>query len=160
MNETNNKLSGGAHYAESQQDTQERRPGRYLNEKSRAARLKKRRREKRLRVIVGVLAIVLLALIVVLGIKIFSGGDGFKGTWDMDGITMYQFDGSGKGALVLPNNSYEFSYELDEENKTISIDFFDEKANDYTYTYELSGNKLIFSGGDEDETFAYEFTKK
>ena len=98
MNETNNKLSGGVHCAESQQDTQERRPGRYLNEKSRAARLKKRRREKRLRVIVGVLAIVLLALIVVLGIKIFSGWDGFKGTWDMDGITMYQFDGSGKGA--------------------------------------------------------------
>lgn len=160
MNETNNKPSGGNHYASQKAGTEKKTGGRYLSDEVRAERVKRRRRNKRIRTAIGVASVILLLLIVVLCIKAFSGNDGFKGTWDLDGTTVYEFDGSGKGAMVLPNNEYEFTYNVDEENKTISIDFADEKANDYTYTYELSGNKLILSGGDEDETFTYEFTKK
>ena len=129
-----------------------------LSQESIVARLKRRREKERIRMIVGSVVIVLLLVLVVFGIKKISG-DGFKGTWNLDGTTMYQFNGSGKGEMVLPNNSYDFSYSVDKENKTISIDFVLEKANDYSYTFEFSGDKLILSGGDEDETFAYEFTK-
>lgn len=129
-----------------------------LPQESVVARLKRRRKKERIRMIAGAAVIVLLLVLVVFGIIRLSK-DGFKGTWNLDGTTMYQFNGSGKGEMVLPNNSYDFSYSLDKENKTISIDFVHEKANDYTYTFEFSGDKLILSGGDEDETFAYEFTK-
>jgi len=160
MNESNNKPNNGTHYASMQAENNKQKRGRYLSEEDKATRMKRRRREKNLRIAVGVLAAVLLILVAGLCFKMFSGSDDFKGTWDLDGTTMYQFDGSGKGAMILPRSSYDFRYTVDEENKTISIDFADEKANDYTYTYELSGNKLILSGGDEDETFTYEFTKK
>lgn len=158
MNEENSVHSNDSRDTSLQAEQDKRKTGRYLRE-DRAAKTKQRRRNQRIRIATGIAALVLLALIVVLCVKVF-GGDGFKGTWDLDGTTAYQFNGSGKGAMLLPSASYEFSYTVDKENQTIHIDFADEKANDYTYTYELTGSKLVLSGGDEDETFAYEFKKQ
>lgn len=124
-----------------------------------------RRRSTRLRqqkisgwAIVGV-AILLLLLMIILFFMGCAEGDVLKGTWDMDGTTVYQFEGDGKGAMILPSSTYTFNYTINEEEKTVSIDFEDEKANDYTYTFEVSKDKLILSGSEGKESFAYEFKK-
>ena len=118
--------------------------------------MKKTRREKgRLRLT----ALIAVLLMVLCGSGCSQSGDSFQGTWDLDGTTMYRFDGFGKGSMVLPSSSYEFCYTADEEAKTLFIDFAEEKARDYTYTYELSHDRLILSGGNGSEAFAYEFEK-
>lgn len=101
----------------------------------------------------------MLLLVIILIFKGCAGGDVLKGTWDMDGTTVYQFEGNGEGAMILPSNTYNFKYTINEEEKTVSIDFEDEKANDYTYNYEVTKDKLILSGSEGKESFAYEFTK-
>ena len=35
-----------------------------------------------------------------------------KGKWDLDGTTAYEFSGDENGALLLPNVTYEFTYEI------------------------------------------------
>lgn len=134
--------------------------GRYLCEEDRIVKAKRNHRNKRIRMMCITVVSILLVLIMGLGAMLCSKNDGFKGIWDLDGTTMYEFNGSGKGAMLLPSNEYMFTYTVDEENKTISIDFASEKANDYTYTYELLRNKLILSGGDGDNYLSYVFTKK
>lgn len=160
MNETNNKPSGGNHYASQKAGTEKKTGGRYISDEVRAERVKRRRRNKRIRTAIGIAAFILLILITVLCIKAFSDNDGFKGTWDLDGTTIYEFNGSGKGAMLLPSNDYEFSYKVDEESKTISIDFADGKVKDCTYSYEISENELTLIGGNEKETVIYKFSKK
>ena len=38
-----------------------------------------------------------------------------EGLWSIDDITSYRFTKSGSGALVLPEHSYSFDYELEED---------------------------------------------
>lgn len=87
-------------------------------------------------------------------------GDALMGTWDLDGTTVYQFDGNGEGAMILPGKSYAFRYSINEETGTVSIDFEDERATDYTYDYQVSKDALVLSGSVGKESFTYEFTKK
>lgn len=130
------------------------------SESERLRRVSNRRKQQKIRrwAIIGG-AVVLLLLVIILIFKGCAGGDVLKGTWDMDGTTVYQFEGNGKGAMILPSNTYTFKYTINEEEKTVSIDFEDEKANDYTYNYEVTKDKLILSGSEGKESFAYEFTK-
>ena len=130
------------------------------SEAERLRRRSKRLKQQKIRrwAIVGG-AVVLLLLIIILIFKGCAGGDVLKGTWDMDGTTVYQFEGNGEGAMILPSNTYTFKYTINEEEKTVSIDFEDERANDYTYNYEVTKDKLILSGSEGKESFAYEFTK-
>lgn len=93
-------------------------------------------------------AMVVLSLIV---IPLFFkegviGGDVLKGTWSLDGTTVYQFEGNGKGAMILPNKAYSFSYIVNEEEMTVSIDFEHKKAKDATYSYQVGDDKLVLSG--------------
>lgn len=130
------------------------------SESERLRRVSNRRKQQKIRrwAIIGG-AVVLLLLIIFLIFKGCAGGDVLKGTWDMDGTTVYQFEGNGEGAMILPSNTYTFKYTINEEEMTVSIDFEDEKANDYTYNYEVTKDKLILSGSEGKESFAYEFTK-
>ena len=50
-------------------------------------------------------SIAVIVLIVILLCKGCTGGDVLKGTWDLDGTTVYQFDGKGEGAMILPSNT-------------------------------------------------------
>ena len=50
-------------------------------------------------IIIGIAAIAVLTVVLVLILKSCSGGDILKGTWDYDGVTLYRFDGKGKGSL-------------------------------------------------------------
>ena len=105
-------------------------------------------------------SIAVIVLIVVLLCKSCTGGDVLKGTWDLDGTTVYQFDGKGEGAMILPSNTYSFKYTINEEEKTVSIDFDDEKATDYTYSYTVEKNSLTLYGSVGKESFEYVFTKQ
>lgn len=72
--------------------------------------------------------------------------DEFYGLWNIDGITKYEFDGKGRGKMLLPesNLEYEFTYKIN-DNK-ILIDFDSEEAKDYTYKYSIERNVINFEG--------------
>ena len=105
-------------------------------------------------------SIAVIVLIVILLCKGCTGGDVLKGTWDLDGTTVYQFDGKGEGAMILPSNTYTFKYTINEEEKTVSIDFDDEKATDYTYSFAVDKDSLTLHGRVGKESFEYVFTKQ
>ena len=105
-------------------------------------------------------SIAVIVLIVIFLCKGCTGGDVLKGTWDLDGTTVYQFDGKGEGAMILPSNTYTFKYTINEEEKTVSIDFDDEKATNYTYSFTVDKDSLTLYGSVGKESFEYVFTKQ
>lgn len=130
------------------------------SDSERLQRMYKRRRKVKIRrycILAAAAAVILLLIILIC--KGCSSGDVLKGTWDMDGTTVYQFEGNGKGAMILPSNTYSFKYTINEEEKTVSIDFEDEKATDYTYSYTIDKDRLTLFGSVGKENFEYVFTK-
>ena len=118
----------------------------------------KQARIRRWAIIGGSIAVIVL--IIVLLCKGCTSGDVLKGTWDLDGTTVYQFDGKGEGTMILPSNTYTFKYTINEEEKTVSIDFDDEKATDYTYSFAVDKDSLTLYGSVGKESFEYVFTKQ
>lgn len=107
----------------------------------------KRKRQRRKRIRNGSIALLVLAVLIagiVLICKSCSTDKSIIGTWDYDTVTVYRFDKGGKGALELPNSSYEFSYKIDGDKLT--IDFVSESATDSTYTFSISDNALTLIG--------------
>lgn len=90
-----------------------------------------------------------IAVGVIFLVKGMKPSDSLKGTWSYDDVTTYTFDGEGHGSLVLPLNTYEFSYTVGDG--VLSIDFTDEKAEDRSYTYFLSDDVLVLTGPDGNE---------
>lgn len=133
--------------------------GRYLSETERLRRRKKRQQRLMIqRGIVGLVALGILILIIVLICKGCSGGsDVLAGKWDVDGTTSYEFDGDGKGALILPSTTYEFSYKINEDQ--LHIDYKDESVHDGSYTFTVDGDKLTLVGGEGTIGGTYELTK-
>lgn len=120
-----------------------RKPGMYLSPKRKAA---KKRRQRRLIIISVILAAVMI-LSVILIVKSCSGsGDALKGTWDLDGVTVYQFDGNGHGSLNLPSNTYAFTYEI--KDNELHIDFESDAARDADYTFSVKNGVLTMTGGE------------
>lgn len=79
------------------------------------------------------------------------------GTWTLDGVTSYRFDGDGTGALLLPESEYAFTYRL--EGEALTIDFESVRAHDGTYRAGMGGDGLILAGGEGTIGGTYEFTK-
>lgn len=100
-------------------------------------------------------AIILTVLIVVL---CTSGTDVLKGTWDLDGITVYRFNGKGAGSLDLPSDSYAFTYKI--KDNTLTIDFKSDAAKDKTYTFTTDENRLTLTDSEGDAAKAFELTKQ
>lgn len=127
----------------------------YMRRKAAREKLRRKRRRQ-----AGAVIILFLAVLV-LGIVLICRGCSTKhsivGTWDYDTVTVYRFEKNGKGALILPNASYDFSYTVD--NDKISINFESEKATDSTYTYTVKGDKLTLTK-DEASNTMYVLTKK
>lgn len=142
MNEQNNRFSL---FEPNQRRTT---PGRYLSEEERLKRRKKRQQQRLIRQgAVGAVALGILISIIVLTVKGCSGGtDVLKGKWNLDGTTAYEFSGDGNGALLLPNVTYEFTYEIKKDQ--ISIDYENESVRDGTYTFSVEDNKLTLIGGE------------
>ena len=103
----------------------------------------KRKRQRRKRIRTGIIALLVLAVLIigiVLICKSCSADKSIVGTWDYDTVTVYRFDKNGIGALELPNGSYEFSYNIDEDK--LIIDFISESASDSTYTFYINNDAL------------------
>ncbi|MCI7261784.1 MAG: DUF5640 domain-containing protein [Clostridiaceae bacterium] len=79
------------------------------------------------------------------------------GIWTLDGVTSYQFDEDGDGALLLPEKKYGFTYTLDGDQ--LSIDFASKRASDGTYTVTMDGDRLILEGGKGTIGATFEFEK-
>jgi len=98
-------------------------------------------------IIIVFLIIVILIIFLLKNKDLFSNKDIIKGLWDIDGTTKYEFNGKGEGKMVLPSSEYKFIYKITENE--ILIDFEDETAKDYMYTYSLNGDVLEFKGKSE-----------
>lgn len=119
------------------------------NEKNNNSELKKQRL-----IFICIVVGIILIITIMIGVGIekiknnnkMSEFDEFYGLWNIDGITKYEFDGKGRGKMLLPesNLEYEFTYKIN-ENK-ILIDFDSEDAKDYTYKYSIDNNILKVEG--------------
>lgn len=108
--------------------------------------------------IVGFAALGILILAIVLICKGCSGRtDVLAGKWDVDGTTFYEFDGDGKGVLILPNATYEFAYKI--KTDQIHMDYKNESVRDGSYTFAVDGDKLTLIGGEGTIGGTYELTK-
>ena len=99
-----------------------------------------------------------LAAIAVLGALLATfllRRDELKGTWALDETTVYEFDGRGHGALILPLGSYGFSYSV--EDNVLLIDFADSAAADATYSYSVDSAALTL---DTNTGTAYRLVKQ
>lgn len=130
--------------------------GQHIPQKRRTA--KKRNRCRLLGISAAVLAIILLAILIIVVAKSCSSGTNvLSGTWALDGTTAYQFDGNGKGAMVLHAVSYDFTYTID-GNKLV-IDYKNESVHDATYEFTVDGDTLTLVGGEGTIGGTYELTK-
>ncbi len=115
-----------------------------------------REREKRLRRrrrIITVSAAIILALLIFLIVILVKscGSDNsavnpykqIQGEWAVDSVTKYLFNSDGNGALILPNDTYDFTYEID--NGVITIDFTSDLVIDSSYSYTIENNKLTIT---------------
>ena len=134
----------------------------HIPQKRRTA--KKRKQRRLLGISAAVLAIILLVVLIIVVAKSCSSGgdapngtDALSGTWDLDGITVYQFDGKGNGALKLPDNTYSFTYKT--KDNSLSIDFESESARDITYTFTVENEKLLLVSTEKDKEITYELKK-
>ena len=108
-------------------------------------RTAQKRRQRRLTIITVILAAVMI-LSIILIVKSCSGSDVLKGTWNLDGVTVYQFDGNGHGSLNLPSNTYAFTYEI--KDNELHIDFESDAARDADYTFSVKNGVLTMTGGE------------
>ncbi|MBR1855601.1 MAG: hypothetical protein IJ803_00825, partial [Oribacterium sp.] len=76
-----------------------------------------------------------------------------EGLWSIDDITSYRFTKSGSGALVLPEHSYSYGYELEED--TLKVDF--EKSNLRDSTFKVSIVDGVMNLQCPDEYFENEY---
>ncbi len=115
--------------------------------------MKKRRRLKKEFIIVLIIASV-IALSISLIMIINSSKDKLIGTWISEGGTIYEFKKDNEGVMKTSLSEYKFTYKRDD--KTISIDFEDEKNIDTDYEYSFKGSKLIMKS----DRGLFTFTKK
>lgn len=91
-------------------------------------------------------------------VEVISGGgknaSEVEGVWDLDGNTIYEFDGRGRGIMLTSVDNYTFVYSA--ENGELLIDMDIDGAIDTRYTYTLSGDTLTLSRGGSE----FKFTKK
>ena len=106
----------------------------------------------------------LILAVVVLGIVLIcrscskaTDASDFNGTYYIDDYTAYEFDGKGKGAMLLGDTTrYVFDYSV--KDGTVSFDFEDMKINDTTYTFTLNGDTITIT--ETSGANSYTMTKK
>lgn len=118
----------------------------------------KKRRRRKIIIFSGAILAALILIAVLIACFSVRKSDILKGTWDLDGVTVYRFDGKGAGSLDLPSNSYAFTYEI--KDGILSIDFESESARDKTYIFTTDKNRLFLSDSEGKETKTFELTKR
>lgn len=126
----------------------------------RLAKIRKKSRRKRQKYLLYLSAALIVLIIgIVLIVRGCSGGgtDPLCGKWDLDGTTVYMFDGKGGGALELPQSRYEFRYEI--KDGTVSIDFADDKVRDISYKFTVDYDELTLERKEKNDTVIHKFKK-
>ena len=118
---------------------------------------KRRIRRRRIRNGVAAAFVLILIVLIVLLFKSCSTDKRIIGTWDYDTVTVYRFDKNGKGALLLPNQSYTFTYSVEEDR--LFVDFENERLTDHTYIFTVNGSKLTLAA-EESAGTEYVLTRK
>ena len=124
------------------------------------AKIAERMKENRQKYLLPFSAALLVFIVVV--VLIVNGGTGrtdpLCGRWDLDGTTVYVFDGKGSGALELPGAKYEFRYKIREN--TVSLDFADDKVRDISYEFTVDADKLTIERKEKNDTVIHELKKQ
>ncbi len=137
--------------------------GKYATNRNAQQPVRRRRRRRRRRLnprfvlLVSVLVLILLVLISMCS-RSCTGKSKLTGKWDLDGTTVYEFYGKGKGALILLTAEYEFSYTIQDD--TVYIDFTDDRALDSKYTFRVEKDMLFLTGGPGDIQADYVLVRK
>ena len=104
-------------------------------------------------------ALIAFIIVVVLIVNDRAGRtDPLCGKWDLDGTTVYVFDGKGSGALELPKANYEFRYKI--SGNTVSIDFADDRVRDISYEFTVDADKLTIERKEKNDTVIHELKKQ
>lgn len=130
-------------------------PERYMPKKRRSA--KKRKQYRWIAILVAAIMVIFLAVLLIV-IFCGLGRDVLNGIWNLDDITVYQFDGKGNGSLNLPDNTYPFTYEINDNS--LSIDFESKAARDITYTFTVREEKLVLVSIEKGKKITYKLTKQ
>ncbi len=77
-----------------------------------------------------------------------------NGLWRLDKVTLYEFDGYGRGILHTGVDDYSFAYSA--ENGFVEIDFDTDNGRDSEYSYVLDGDTMTFTRGDSSYTLTKE----
>lgn len=125
-----------------------------VQSRARHKRLRQRRKRQRQAAIMVVVLILLLAVLVGLIVHM-TRRDKLRGTWEMDQVTVYKFDGKGQGELQLPQQGYAFDYSID--GKHLYIDFYDPAAGDASYAFEVNKDTLLLTNDNGQE---YQFMRR
>lgn len=121
-------------------------------------RAAKKRRQRQVGLLLGLALAAVLLVGALVALFAPSKTDVLKGTWNLDGVTVYQFNGKGTGSLNLPESSYAFTYKI--QGNTLAIDFKDETAQDKTYTFTAEKNKLTLTGSAAEGAKVFVLTKQ
>lgn len=118
----------------------------------------RKRKDKNIngKTICKIIAIILIIAFTVATVM-YLHKDKLYGSWTTDGVTIYKFNGKGKGALITSLSRYEFNYKI-KKNK-LYIYFLSDKAKDASYEFSVDEDKLIVDGIDETKG-KYSMTKK
>ncbi len=103
--------------------------------------------KRKVKIIGGI--IIILLLLVCFFFIFRSTKDELEGLWDIDGNTKYEFDGQGRGKLIVPMNEYKFTYTI--KNNILSIDFANENSEDTDYEYMILNDELKITSKDYDK---------
>ena len=82
-----------------------------------------------------------------------SSADELTGTWDLDGTTIYLFDGQGRGVMLTGVDNYTFLYSAQDGKLCVDMDF--DGGTDREYAYSISDDRLTLDG----DGYHFEFTK-
>ncbi len=90
-------------------------------------------------------------------ITVISGGGTdaaeVTGTWKLDDVTIYMFDGKGRGIMLTAVNNYTFLYSA--QDGKLAIDFDSDGGADREYQYVINGDRLTMTFGNQ----KFEFKK-
>lgn len=90
-------------------------------------------------------------------VDVINGGGAsaaeLEGSWRLDQVTVYEFDGQGRGIMLTAVDNYTFLYSA--ENGKLAIDYDSDGGADRLYNYVINGDKLTLTLDDQ----KFEFTK-
>lgn len=80
------------------------------------------------------------------------------GLWAIDSVTKYELNPDGTGALILPDEKYEFRYSAG--SGKLEIDFLDETLTDSEYKYDIESETLTLISGKDKYSIEYTLYKE